>query len=360
MIKIISLVGARPQFVKMATINRQLEDYKNIKHVIVHTGQHYDNKMSAVFFNEMQIPEPAYNLDINNLSHGSMTGRMIEKIEKVLLSEKPSVLILYGDTNSTLAGSLAAKKLHIDIAHVEAGLRSFNMDMPEEINRIITDRISDFLYCPSKSAYDNLIIEGFDNFPCKKIISGDVMYDAAIFYSKLSNKKADVSKVVNQKEEFILCTIHREENIDIPQKLTSLIEAINEISKEKRVILPLHPRSFKMISKLNLKIKAVVTPPLSYFTMIELLKRCSLVMTDSGGLQKEAYFFNKHCITLREETEWTELVDLNVNMLVGSDKNRILETYYNVLKKNKFSSKKIYGDGNAAKLICDHLISNLI
>jgi UDP-GlcNAc3NAcA epimerase len=352
--KIVTVVGARPQFIKAATISR-------INEIIVHTGQHFDRNMSEVFFEEMKIPVPKYNLSINQLTHGAMTGRMLEGIEKVCLDEKPDLILVYGDTNSTLAGALAAKKLNIPVAHVEAGLRSFNMTMPEEINRILTDRISDFLYCPSEAAINNLKREGFDNYPSKFILSGDVMYDAALFYHNLSHKivKSAFTNDYN-KGDFVLCTLHRQENTDNLNNLTSIIEAINEMSLKIRIVLPLHPRTAALVKKQNIKIKADVIEPLSYFQMLIMLENCSFVMTDSGGLQKEAYFFNKFCITFRQETEWTELVDLGVNFLTGPDHRKIVDAWHKIEAGRKIESQlKIYGDGKAAEQIVNHLLSGI-
>lgn len=358
MIKIISVVGARPQFIKMATISRQLEKYSNVQHMVIHTGQHYDTEMSDIFFSEMQIPEPDFNLNVNNLNHGAMTGRMLEEIEKICLVEKPSIVLVYGDTNSTLAGALSAKKLQITLAHIESGLRSYNMQMPEEINRILTDRISDILYCPSKKAIKNLEEEGFANYSCEVVFSGDVMFDSVLFYSKLSKDKTNLSEILPANtKDFILCTIHRQENTDDLEKLSSIVAAINEISREKQIILPMHPRTKKIVEQNGLKINAKITNPLSYFEVLELLKQCEFVMTDSGGLQKEAYFFNKFCITLREETEWTELTDLGVNVLTGSDARKIRDACSILSGKRSFSAENIYGNGHAAEKIVEHLVA---
>lgn len=358
--KVLTIIGARPQFIKAATISRIFKSSDLANEILVHTGQHFDKNMSEVFFKEMQIPVPKYNLEINNLGHGAMTGRMLEKIEKVCLEEKPDLVLVYGDTNSTLAGALAARKLQIPVAHVEAGLRSFNMAMPEEINRILTDRISDLLYCPSETAINNLKREGFDDYSCKVQLSGDVMYDAVLFYHALSSENIG-SNFINkyQGKDFALCTLHRQENTDNIDNLTSIIDAINEISSKMKVVLPLHPRTAALVKNRGIKINAEVTEPLSYFQMLTLLEHCSFVMTDSGGLQKEAYFFNKFCITLREETEWIELVNLGVNYLTGHNRQKILDTWSVIQNDHSFTSQQIYGNGKAAEYIVNHLIANI-
>ncbi len=350
-IKIVTILGARPQFIKAGTVSREIAKYSQIKEVIIHTGQHYDTNMSDVFFEEMQIPKPNYFLDINGLGHGAMTGQMIEKIEEVLLHENPDWVMVYGDTNSTLAGALAATKLHIKVAHVEAGLRSFNMQMPEEINRILTDRISNILFCPTDAAIENLKREGYGNLDCKVVKSGDVMQDGAIFYKKLG--KRPHFKI---SENFILCTVHRAENTDDKVRLKAIFETLHEIGKETQVILPLHPRTKKIIETLNIVTdNLTIIEPVGYLEMVWLIDHCSLVLTDSGGLQKEAFFFTKPCITLRDETEWIELVENSFNMLVGADKEKILETYRNQKFNNDFDID-LYGMGKASQKIIQELI----
>lgn len=281
-----------------------------------------------------------------------MTGRMLEEIEKVLQIEKPDIVLVYGDTNSTLAGALAAKKLNIQVAHVEAGLRSFNMDMPEEINRILTDRISDFLFCPTKTALKNLKKEGFEGFDNQVHLVGDVMFDAALFYEKQSDK---ISKIIQQlnikKNEFILCTVHRQENTDDPDRLISIINALNEISKATQIILPLHPRTKKILKELGLTLSFEPINPLGYFDIIQLLKNCLLVMTDSGGMQKEASFFKKYCITLRDETEWVELVEGKANYLAGAETEKIIHNFLMLKEKPFLGISNLYGDGNASDRI---------
>ncbi len=352
--KIVTVIGARPQFIKAAVVSRAIAAHKDIKEVIVHTGQHFDANMSDIFFEEMCIPKPDYNLNVNGLGHGAMTGQMLEKIEAVLLQEKPDWVLVYGDTNSTIAGALAAKKLHIKVAHVEAGLRSFNMDMPEEINRILTDRISDILFCPTETAVNNLKKEGYENINCRIVRNGDVMQDAALFYAgRAERPKADIP------EDFVLCSVHRAENTDDPERLRNIFSALEEISKTCRVVLPLHPRTKGKLSAIGYDTNnshILFIEPIGYLEMVWMLKHCRLVMTDSGGLQKEAYFFDKYCITLRDETEWVELVKYGYNFLAGDDKGKIISLYNHISDKNNIEQKTpLYGNGNAGDLIVETL-----
>ena len=350
--KIVTVIGARPQFIKAAAVSREIEKYPQIKEVIVHTGQHFDENMSDIFFKELHIPKPNYNLDINGLNHGAMTGQMLEKIEEVLLKEKPDWVLVYGDTNSTIAGALAASKLHIKTAHVEAGLRSFNMKMPEEINRILTDRISNLLFCPTQKAVENLKNEGFENFSFAKIVkSGDVMQDAALFYKDLAKKPENVNL-----KDFILSTIHRAENTDNENRITEIFKTLNEIAKETPIVLPLHPRTKKILKKLNIDVSNInIIEPVGYLQMVWLLKNSKMVMTDSGGLQKEAFFFKKPCITLRDETEWVELVENGFNKIVGADREKILKAYEEMKDVDLDFSKDLYGGGKASKIIVKEL-----
>ena len=375
--KIVTVLGARPQFIKAGSVSRAIMEHnrslvdgfsfldreeqkqletKNkelITEVIVHTGQHYDANMSDIFFEEMKIPKPDYFLGIGGKSHGAMTGQMMEKIEEVLLHEKPDWVLVYGDTDSTLAGALAAAKLHIPVAHVEAGLRSFNMKMPEEINRILTDRVSDLLFCPTGTAVENLKREGFENFGCRIVKSGDVMYDGALFYRKYAKRPKSVT--VTKDCHFVLCTIHRAENTDDPKRLRAIFEALEEIAVEKPVILPLHPRTRKKLQELSLSLDTVtVIDPVGYLEMVWLIEHCDMVMTDSGGLQKEAFFFKKPCITLRDETEWVELVEHRFNVLAGAKKEKVLDLYKNFAFNERFELD-LYGNGDASKKIVDAL-----
>lgn len=355
--KIVTVVGARPQFIKAAAVSREISKYPDITEIIVHTGQHFDNNMSEVFFDELQIPTPHYNLNINSTSHGAMTGRMLEEIEKVLFKEMPDYVLVYGDTNSTLAGALAAQKLHIKVVHVEAGLRSFNMKMPEEINRIITDRISNVLCCPTRIAVDNLMTEGFDQFPCEIVQTGDVMQDAAIYYSALSAEKSHIIKKLRiEGKKFLLCTVHRAENTDDMMRLTNIFNAFREIGSEYLIVLPLHPRTQKILANSDLHgivsdRQLKIIDPVGYFDMIELLKKSTLVMTDSGGLQKEAFFFHKPCVTLRDETEWIELVDKGFNILAGADHAKIVTNVTEMLNKDIDYNQELYGNGTASSNI---------
>lgn len=352
--KIVTIVGARPQFIKAAVVSRAISNYIDIHEVIVHTGQHFDENMSNVFFEEMLLPKPKYNLCINGLNHGAMTGQMMEKIETVLLQEKPDWVLVYGDTNSTVAGSLAAKKLHIKVAHVEAGLRSCNMNMPEEINRIITDRISDILFCPTETAIENLTKEGFENFDCQIYNVGDVMYDAALFYADKAQKPAE-----NIPENFILSTVHRAENTDNLKNLQNIFTALETVSQKYNVVVPLHPRTKAKLESIHFNFHTSnirFIQPVGYLEMIWLLQNCSLVMTDSGGLQKESCFFKKNCVILRLETEWIELVNNKMNILAGTDLNTIIECVEKMLKQSQTTFyQTLYGDGNAGNQIVNIL-----
>ncbi len=356
--KLLTIIGARPQFVKAAALSREFKKHPGLQEVIVHTGQHFDANMSDIFFDEMEIPKPDYHLNINGLSHGAMTGQMLEKIEAVLITEKPDVVLVYGDTNSTIAGALAAKKLHIKVAHVEAGLRSFNMQMPEEINRILTDRISDWLFCPTDAAIQNLAREGFEHIDAKIIKVGDVMEDAAIYYAKKASEKSTIiSQLHLQHKQFVLATIHRAENTDNAENLKNIIAALNEINKSHPVIVPLHPRTKKIIAQQALVTHFTIIDPVGYFDMITLLQNCSLVITDSGGLQKEAFFFQKYCITTREQTEWVELIENGYNVIAGTETEKIIALAKSTLKKPFPTVKNLYGNGKACENICKTLLS---
>lgn len=355
--KIVTVLGARPQFIKAATVSRAFRE-QGVEEVIIHTGQHFDKNMSEVFFNEMEIPHPHYNLEISGLNHGAMTGRMLEQVENVLLKEKPDCVLVYGDTNSTLAGALAAAKLHIPVAHVEAGLRSFEMKMPEEINRILTDRISSYLFCPTATAVENLKKEGFATFNNEIVQCGDVMYDAVLYYKQKVKEKSTILSLLDINDKpFTLATLHRAENTDNIQRLSAICAALNHINKTSRIILPLHPRTRSVLQKNNIKLDFTPIEPVGYFDMLSLLDRCELVLTDSGGLQKEAYFFFKYCLTLRDQTEWVELVSAGVNSLVGADTEKIISTYESIKGKKLNSSATFYGDGKAAQKIAHRLSS---
>jgi UDP-GlcNAc3NAcA epimerase len=277
--------------------------------------------------------------------HGAMTGKMLEKIEKVLALEKPDVVVVYGDTNSTLAGALAANKMHIPVVHIEAGLRSYNMQMPEEVNRIITDRISNQLFCPTKQAVENLKMEGFENFDIDIVLSGDIMKDAVVYY----NQKAEVSSTILEQfglttDNFVLATIHRQENTDDSVKLANILKGLDEISEESTVVMPLHPRTKKRLAEFGLSTKVLLIDPVGYFDMLKLLAHCKMVVTDSGGLQKESFFNKKYCIIAREETEWMELVDNGFAIIVGSDSQKIVEAYHHFLHAKANFEMNLYGD----------------
>ncbi len=358
MIKIITVIGARPQFIKAAMLSKALQKRSKVNEIIVHTGQHYDDKMSSVFFEELNMPVPKYNLEVNNLSHGAMTGQMMINLEPLLLSEKPDWVVVFGDTNSTLAGALTAVKLGFKVAHIEAGLRSNNLNMPEEINRIITDRISQLLLCPTLKAIHNLKQEGFDNLTCRMVNTGDIMYDAAIHYSTQAAKTKSLSKKLNL-SKYVLATIHRAENTDNIEHLMRIIDALNIINKEMKVLMPIHPRTHQIIQQNNIVCHFELIEPVGYIDMLDLIKNCTLVMTDSGGLQKEAYFFDKYCITLRNETEWTELCENGYNTLTGSDIHKVIESFHHYKDKNIGDKSMFYGYGNTAELIADELLKDI-
>lgn len=350
--KIVTIVGARPQFIKAAVISREFKQNRpDIIEIIVHTGQHYDISMSDIFFKQLHIPQPNYNLNIGGGSHGENTGRMIEKIEVILLQEKPNFLLVYGDTDSTLAGALAASKLQIPIIHIEAGLRSFNRKMPEEINRVLTDHISYLLFCPSEKSYQNLINEGVDN---NKIhIVGDVMLDAYNFYIQYAQKPSWWNTINLPINEYVLCTIHRAENTN---EIKNLINIFNGLGNSKLpIIIPMHPRTTKILSNLNIIFpnNIHVVEPVGYLEMIWLEMNCKIIATDSGGIQKEAFFHKKPCITLREETEWLELVEIGVNKITGPNSNLITDALLNI----KFSNFDIliYGTGDTASKISSQI-----
>jgi UDP-N-acetylglucosamine 2-epimerase len=411
--KLIHVVGARPQFVKMAVVSRAITVHNNrvaqgdrIKELIIHTGQHYDENMSAVFFEELEIPKPDYNLGIGSASQGAQTGRMLEAIETVLVDEQPNWVLLYGDTNSTLAGALAAAKLHISVAHIEAGLRSFNKKMPEEINRVLTDHASNVLFCPTETAIENLRREGFTNIvndghlvsdslipypvslnPPFVANIGDVMYDSVLYNLKLAEKRSDILKrlhlfsndlsvphnpysvtpLPNKSKGYALATIHRASNTDDPERLRSIFQALNEIARSVMpVIIPLHPRTRNALSALprnplsSTPDSLILIDPVSYLDMLLLEKNAKLILTDSGGVQKEAFILKVPCITLREETEWVETVEAGWNvLLVGADKERIMEAvdHFAPEKCAEAQERDLYGDGHASERIVGVLVS---
>ncbi|MDD5431454.1 MAG: UDP-N-acetylglucosamine 2-epimerase (non-hydrolyzing) [Candidatus Omnitrophica bacterium] len=349
--KIVHIVGARPQFIKCAAVYRAMKDMPNALSVIIHTGQHFDANMSEVFINALSLPKPDYFLNINSLSHGAMIAAMLERIEKALIRIKPYTVVVYGDTNSTLAGALAAKKLGIRLAHVEAGLRSYNMNMPEEVNRVLTDRISDILFCPTKKAVVNLNNEGYRRRDCSIILSGDVMYDICRYYSVF--QKEPSFKVP---DKYALVTIHRAENTDSLARLKSIWIALNKIAKEINLILPVHPRTRKVLYEYKIRSNFQVVDPVGYLESIFLISHSKIILTDSGGLQKEAFFFKKPCVILREETEWTELINSGVAELSGVDSERIYYFYAKMSKKKIRFNHSFYGDGYASQKIAKVLI----
>ena len=360
--KIVTVIGARPQFIKAATISRVLQDdYKDISEVIVHTGQHYDDNMSKIFFDDLEIPKPDYNLGIGGSSHANMTGEQLVAIEKILLEEKPNLVLVYGDTNSTLSGALSSVKLHIPVAHVEAGLRSFNRKMPEEINRIVTDHTSDILFAPTEVAMNNLKNEGLEQ---NAFNVGDVMYDAAIFYSE---KAIQGSNILNKeklfKEEYILITIHRAENTDDKDKLEKIMKSLIELSSIKKLIFPIHPRTKKNIQNLSIYEKIVehiqLIDPVGYMDMVMLENNASVIVTDSGGVQKEAFFHKVPCVTVRNETEWTELVELEWNNIVTEENIPNLHAICEAAIDSQGKEAYPYGKGDAAERIIKILTENI-
>jgi len=379
MIKIVTIIGARPQIIKAAALSRAIKTKFSgkIKEVIVHTGQHYDENMSEVFFNEMGIPTPDYNLNVGSATHGKQTASMIEKIEDVLMKEKPDFVVLFGDTNSTLAGSVAAVKIHIPVVHVEAGLRSFNKSMPEEINRIVCDHTSTLLFAPTRTGLNNLIREGFkphnkppytaDNpgvFHC-----GDVMYDNSLFFGELAEKKSNIiGRLDLIPGNYVLATIHRDNNTDNPERLGAIFETLYKIAVENEtdIVLPLHPRTSKLMRQnltadLYERIESSsfikIVPPASFFDITVLEKNCKMVMTDSGGVQKEAYFFEKPVVIFRPETEWVEIVESGAGMITNTNPVKIAEAYNYFESIDSLDFPPVFGDGKAAEFICEQILN---
>ena len=382
--KLVTIIGARPQIIKAAALSRAIKNHfsDRIQEVIVHTGQHYDDNMSQVFFDELQIPRPDYNLHVGSASHGVQTARMTEGIEALLIKEQPDFIVLYGDTNSTLAGAVAAAKIHVPIVHIEAGLRSFNKSMPEEINRIVCDHCSTLLFTPTKAGLENLKREGFsideggvstgsttavptiDN--PKVYHCGDIMYDNSLHFANIAEEKTDIiQRLELVGKPFILSTIHRDSNTDHPERLGAIFDALIELSKENQIVLPLHPRTAKLL-KTNLSnekqslvfsspnIKLI--PPVSFLEMIALERHAQLVVTDSGGVQKEAYFFKKPGIILRPETEWVEIVQTGNAILADADKCRILKAWQHFKDNPPTVFPEIFGDGHAAEFILNVML----
>jgi UDP-GlcNAc3NAcA epimerase len=379
--KIVTIIGARPQIIKAAAISRAIHTHfkDQITEVIVHTGQHYDNNMSAIFFTEMGIPTANYNLSVGSGNHGVQTAKMMEGIESILLNERPDALLVYGDTNSTLAGALAAAKIHIPVVHIEAGLRSYNKSMPEEINRITCDHCSTLLFSPTNQGISNLIKEGFSTATHSKASidhplvfkTGDIMFDNSMYFSSIANEKQGlVEKLQLTPGGFILCTIHRDSNTDNPEHLNQIIRGLLQIQRisNQAIVLPLHPRTRKKMTELldpvlaeelQLNPGIQVIDPAGFLDMISLENTCSLVITDSGGVQKEAFFFKKPCIILREQTEWVEIVENGNALLVGSDEKKLIEAYHQLTTKKDYTYPPFFGDGHASEEICRLMIEHL-
>ena len=378
-IKLINIVGARPQIIKASAISRAIRKHfsKDITEIIVHTGQHYDKEMSDVFFEELEIHKPGYNLGVGSAGHGRQTSMIITGIEEVLLKEKPDCVLLYGDTNSTLAGALAASKLHFPVIHIEAGLRSFNKTMPEELNRIFSDHSSTLLFAPTNTAFKNLMAEGFrpENSPPYTIdnpkiyLTGDIMYDNTLIFAGLADKKKatfleDMSLVKNK---YILVTVHRDTNTDDIVRLKEILVTLKTLAEEKDIILvmPLHPRTIvslktrlsSLYDELNQCNHIKIIPPVSFLEMILLEKNCKMIITDSGGVQKESHFFKKPCIVLRKETEWIELVDNGTAKLVGADPDRIRHEFLSFMDSHaNLQYPAFYGDGKTAEFILNEIL----
>ena len=351
--KITSVVGARPQFIKLAILSKELRENHN--EIIIHTGQHYDDNMSRYFFEEMQIAKPDYNLNIGSGSHGKQTAEMLIGLEDIFLHQKPDVVITFGDTNTTLATGLAATKLNIPVAHIEAGLRSHNREMPEEINRILTDHISDYLFAPTLTAMENIKSE---NLYGKPFLVGDVMYDSLLYYGKIAEQKSRILKNLKLKQkEYILLTLHRPYNVDNIQKLQNIFSALKQT--KRFIVLPVHPRTCKMIESTNTIIPENISiiEPLGYLDFIFLQKHSEKIITDSGGIQKEAYLNGIPCITIRPETEWIETVKAGWNVLVGDKMDQLIENCLHF--KPSHNRPRYFGDGDSSKKIISILESHL-
>jgi UDP-GlcNAc3NAcA epimerase len=364
-IKVVSIVGARPQFIKAMMVSRAIKHHNKQKsarqfiEILVHTGQHYDYEMSQIFFDKMKIPAPCYQLGVGSGTHGEMTGRMLPRIEDVVVKERPDWVFVYGDTNSTLAGAIVAAKLKMPVAHVESGLRSYNRRMPEEINRILTDRISTMLFCPTETAVKNLAKEGIFDGVYKV---GDVMYDAFLTYRKIAIHNSRILKDLSlRRGNYYLATVHRQENTDDFTRLSNIFSAFEELArKDYPFIVPIHPRTSKALKiqghSLRKNAHVRLIPPLNYLEMIALELSSRMIFTDSGGMQKEAFFARVPCITLRDETEWVETVEAGWNYLAGADRESILQTFYRAKKPEQPAVSDLYGKGNASQLILDSIV----
>lgn len=356
--KILTILGARPQFIKASVVSNQLAKSTQLQEILVHTGQHFDANMSDIFFTELAMKKPDYFLDIHGGGHGSMTGRMLIQIEQVMQQEKPDIVLVYGDTNSTLAGALAAAKLHIPVAHVEAGLRSFNMAMPEEVNRVLTDRLSRWLFTPTEIAEKHLINEGFSSERIYPV--GDVMFDVAMFHgSRVESDNGLLVRLSLKDRPYILVTIHRAENTDSPDRLIAIVDALIKLSNQMPIVWPLHPRTRDVLKKLGkheiLEKRIHLIDPVGYLEMVQLEKFASLIATDSGGVQKEAFFYKVPCVTLRDETEWTELIDAGWNRLVPPLNPTSVVTAIEKSLGVCGEEVKPYGQGDTAKKIVHQL-----
>lgn len=348
--KIASIVGARPQFIKMAPLCREFKRNKTIKHIIIHTDQHYDYNMSKIFFDELEIPKPNYHLEVGSGTHGYQTGEMIKRVEEVLIKERPDWAVVYGDTNSTLAGALSATQTNISVAHVEAGLRSFNKSMPEEINRVLTDHISDLLFCPTETARENLNREGITH---GIHLVGDIMYDSLLYNVQLAENRSHILENLHlEPRSYVLVTVHRAENTDQSDRLKHIFSALEKVVLGgMKVIVPLHPRTRKILESFNVSLDNLqLIEPVSYFDMLLLEKQAKIILTDSGGIQKEAFLLEVPCITLRRETEWVETVVAGWNVLVDTDEDKIV-SFTKVFPSVSQSGKETFGDGRAAEKI---------
>ena len=379
--KIITVIGARPQIIKAAAISRAIKNNfsDKILEVIVHTGQHYDENMSQIFFEELEIPFPNFNLNVGSGSHGEQTAKMLEGLENIYMQEKPDAVIVYGDTNSTIAGALAASKIHIPVIHIEAGLRSFNKAMPEEINRIACDHMSTLLFTPSETGHRNLLNEGIKNDQKeaasidnpKIYLCGDIMYDNSLYFSAMSEQKSEILKELEiTTDDFILCTIHRDTNTDDTANLNAIFRALLRIQKTSnlKIVLPLHPRTKEklnshldenLLTEINQNKNFKIIPPLGFLDIISLEKNARLIITDSGGLQKEAFFFQKPCVILREQTEWIEIVENGNALIAGANELKIISSVETLFKRADFTYPNLYGDGNAANFICKKITEEL-
>lgn len=356
---ILTVVGARPQFIKAATVSRVIRSRHDVTETLVHTGQHYDHGMSDVFFQELEIPRPDVNLEVGSLTHGAQTGRMLERLEQVIDELRPDWVLVYGDTNSTLAGALAAVKLHVPVAHVEAGLRSFNRLMPEEVNRVLTDHASDLLLPPTDAATRNLANEGI---AAGKVVQvGDVMFDAALHYARLAQESSEVlTRLDLRPGAYVLATVHRAENTDDPARLRGILAALDEVARNTPVVLPAHPRTRAAMDRAGVTVERVrLIEPVGYLDMVMLERNARTVVTDSGGVQKEAYFHGVPCITLRQETEWTELVDAGWNRLLDPDgPGELPSAIVAAAESRPVAAPRFYGEGDAADRVVAALLEH--